>query len=186
MNPLNFITNIIGKIDFNAIISYLASPELQETLFPVKIAFLAISALLLAVFVFLALRTHYLEWLFLQDMVQFVTMRPFGAKKINRQWHKIEGRLETGSESEYKLAVIEADDMLDASLKRMGYAGQTLEEKLGKLTSATLPNIEQLLEAHRLRNNIVHDPDYRLSLDEVRKALDVYSQAFRDLHILSE
>lgn len=186
MNPLSFISNIDFSVVIPRIISYLTSAEIQATLFPVQVAFMAIIAILLGIIIFILLRTHYLQWLFFQDFVQFITMRPFGAKKITRQWNKTLERLETGSESEYKLAVIEADDILDASLKRMGYAGQTLEEKLGKLSSATLPNIQQLYEIHHLRNNIVHDPDYRLALEEAKKALDVYNQAFRDLQILAE
>lgn len=173
-------------IDFNAIFSFITSAEIQEMLTSFKLAFFIISAVILGLIVFTLLRSHYLQWLFIQDVVQFFTMRPFGAKKITKQWNEILEYLEAGSESEYKLAVIEADDMLDASLKRLGYAGQTLEEKLGKLTSATLSNIQQLYEIHRLRNNIVHDPDYRLTLEEAKKTLDVYSQAFQDLQILAE
>lgn len=181
---IDFIKNI--NIDFGDIFSYLISAGLQDMLLPAKIAFMAISTILVGLLIFLMSKTHYWEWLFIQDFVQFVTMRPFGAKRINRQWGKVTERLDKGSEPEYKLAIIEADDLLDSSLKRMGYAGQTLEERLGKLTSATLPNIEQIYETHRLRNNIVHDPDYRLVLEEAKKALDVYSQAFKDLQILGE
>lgn len=172
-------------IDFNTIISFLTSFEIQEKLFSVKIAFLAIALLFLAFIIFVLLRTHWLQWLFMQDFAEFLSFRPFGAKKITRVWNKILRRLETAVESEYKLAVIEADDMLNAALKRMGYAGQTLEERLGKLTLATLPNIEQVYQAHKTRNNIVHDPDYRLSSDEARKTLGIYEQAFRDLQILT-
>ncbi|MBI2626534.1 MAG: hypothetical protein HYW69_03000 [Candidatus Nealsonbacteria bacterium] len=166
------------------IIIYFFSTEFQERLLFLKIAFLAVSGILLAIIVFLTLRTSYLKLLFLQDAVQFLTMRPFGAKRISKQWNKVLDRLAAGSEADYKLAIIEANDILDASLKRLGYDGAALEEKLGKLTSATLPNIKQLYEVHQLRNNIVHDPDYVLSLDETKKALDVFTQAFRDLQML--
>ncbi|MBI2450602.1 MAG: hypothetical protein HYV47_03665 [Candidatus Nealsonbacteria bacterium] len=188
MNPFKFISNI--NIDFNEIILrlilYLTSNELQDKLLVLKIVFLAIIAALLGLIIFTISRTHYLQWWFIQDVSQFLTRRPYGAKKINRQWNKILERLETGIESDYKLAIIEANDMLDASLKRLGFDGQTLEDKLKNLTSATLPNILQLFEIYRLRNNIVHDPDYRLALNEAKAALDVYAQAFRDLQILGE
>jgi len=182
---VNFINNL-NNIDFNKIIFYLTSSEIQETLFPVKVVFSAIFVILMGIIVFIMSRTNYLKWLFVQDLTQFITMRPFGAKRITGQWNKVLGRLEAGAEAEYKLAVIEADDLMDASLKKMGYDGQTLEEKLGKLTSVTLPNIQQLLEVHRLRNNIVHDPDYRLTLEEAKKAMDVYNKAFQDLQILEK
>jgi hypothetical protein len=182
---MDFLNIDFFNIDINAIISFLTSAEIQEKLFPVKVAFLAISGLFLGVIIFVLLTSHYLQWLFFQDFWEFLTRRPFGAKRITRRWKKILRRLETETESEYKLAVIEADNILDSSLKRMGYAGQNLEERLAKLTSATLPNIEQIHQAHQTRNNIVHDPDYRLSLDEAKKTLDTYDQAFRALQILT-
>lgn len=173
------------NIDFNSIISFLTSVEIQEKLFPVKVAFLAVSGIFIAIIIFIFLTSHYLQWLFMQDFWEFLTRRPFGAKRITGRWKKILKRLEAETESEYKLAVIEADSMLDSSLKRMGYAGQNLEERLDKLTSATLPNIEEVRGAHRTRNNIVHDPDYRLSLDETKKTIDIYDRAFRALQILT-
>ncbi len=119
----------------------------------------------------------------MHDWAEFLTFRPFGAVKIEKGWLKIKARVDTGLESEYKLAVMEGDIMLDDILKKMGYHGETLGERLNSLTIATLPNIERIKEAHQTRNNIIHDPDYRLSLDETRKVLDVFEQAFRDLEV---
>jgi len=170
--------------DFNNIIAFLTSPEVQTELFPVKIAFLVVGGGFIAIIIFILLRSQYLKWLFLEDLVGFFTYRPYGAKRITRTWRKTLRKLEIGTESDYKLAVIEADDMLESSLKRMGHAGQNLEECLSKLTPATLPNIDQIYEAHQTRNNIVRNPDFRLSLNEARKLLEVYEQAFRDLQIL--
>lgn len=172
-------------MDINNIISYITSFEIQAKLLPVKIAFLTVALFFLMMIVFTLLRTQLLQLLFFQDFVEFFTYRPFGAKRMTKAWNKILRRLDAAVESEYKLSVIEADDMLDGSLKRMGYEGQTLEERLQKLTSATLSNIEQVYEAHKIRNNIVHDPDYRLSLDEAKKTLEIYGQAFQDLQILT-
>lgn len=171
-----------GDID---VISFLTSSEIQDKLLPTKLAFLAVAAFFLGIIVFVLLRTHYLQWLFIQDLVQFFTVRTYGSKKINRQWQSVLRRLDSGLESEYKLAVIEADRILENSLKIMGYAGANLEERLGKLTSVTLPNIEEVYRAHKIRNNILHDPDYKLELAEAKKVLDVYDEAFRALQILS-
>jgi hypothetical protein len=172
-------------MDFNTIISFLTSPEIQERLLPTKIAFLALSAFFLGIIIFVLLRTHYLQWLFIQDFVEFFTVRTYGTKKITKQWQGVLKRLDSGLESEYKLAVIEADRMLDSALKKMGYLGANLEERLAKLTSITLPNIEDVYQAHQARNNILHDPDYKLELAEAKKIINVYDEAFRSLQILS-
>jgi hypothetical protein len=38
--------------------------------------------------------------------------------------------------------------------------------------------------AHGLNESIAHDPDYRLSFEEAKKALDIYEKFFIDLEIL--
>ncbi len=160
---------------------FISSPTFTGWLLALKVAFIVFSLFLLGVIIFSLLKCSWLKFILLFDIFEFFTWRPFGVRKIVRVWNKITVRLDTGLESEYKLAVIEADSMLDDILKRMGYAGETLKERLNNLTSATLPNIEEIKATHQVRNNIVHDPDYRLSLDDARAALTVFEQALKDL-----
>ncbi|MEK7503485.1 MAG: hypothetical protein AAB577_00695 [Patescibacteria group bacterium] len=173
------------NINLEDIISFLTSPEIQQRLLWFQFGFLLLSLILLIAIVILMLKTHYYQWLFVQDFWEFFTFRPFGAKRITKIWNKITNRLSTGAESELKMAIIEADDLLDTSLKRMGFLGTTLEEKLGKLTSATVDNLDEIYEAHKVRNNIVHNPDFRLNQEEAKAALDAYQKAFSSLQILT-
>ena len=152
-----------------------------KIIFFFKTISLVISLFFVVAIIFFILRTTWLRRLIIWDLQEILTFRPHGLKKIAKQWARITNRLETGLEGEYKLAVIEADSMLDDILKRMGYGGETLGDRLKLLTSATLPNIDQVWEVHKIRNNIVHDPDYRLPLDQAKKVLAIYEQAFRDL-----
>jgi len=163
------------------LIQYIISPTFEGWISIIRIVFMIFSGVILISLILLLLATSWLKRLILEDAAEFLTYRPFGVRKIEKQWNKIMTRLETGIESEFKLAVIEADSMLDDILRRMGFAGETLGERLEKLTAATLPNIEQIKEAHKIRNNIIHDPDYRLPLDEARRVMGIYEQAFRDL-----
>ncbi len=174
------------KIDVDTIISFLTSQEVQQNLFGVKLGFLIFSGLLVLGIIILALfKTHYLQWRFFQDSFEFLTFRQFGARRMEGKWRKVLKRLETGLESEYKIAIVEADNMLNNSLNRMGYMGKTLGERLEKLASATMPNIDEVYQAHKLRNTIVRDPDYRLSQDDAKRTIDVYKKAFIDLQILT-
>lgn len=173
------------EMEFNKIISLLTSAEIQQELFLIKIVFFAVAGFFIGMIVFVLMKTHFLEWLFFQSAGEFLTFRAFGAKLINRRWQKIKRRLETGSESDCKLAVIEADNMLDSSLRRMGFYGQSLEEKLDKLSPATLPNLEDIHQVHQLRNSIVHNPDQPLSVEDAKRAIESYEKAFTDLQILT-
>lgn len=163
------------------IISWLISPTFSGWLLILKILFIVAALILFGFIIFALAKTAWLKRLWIWDLVEFFSFRPYGVRKVVKAWAKITSRLETGLESEYKLAVIEADSILNDILKRMGFGGETLGERLERLTTATLPNLKQIWEAHKIRNNIVHDPDYRLALDEARRVLDIYEQALRDL-----
>jgi len=163
------------------LISFLVSPVWSDWLIIVRLIFIIISLFLVGLIVFTLSKTSWLKYIFFQDATEVLTYRPFGVKKIEKDWRKIVSRLDAGLEPEYKLAVIEADNMMNETLKRMGYGGSSLGERLEKLTAATLPNVDEVKEAHKVRDNIVHDPNYKLSLEEAKKTLGVFEKALRDL-----
>jgi hypothetical protein len=163
---------------------YFNSPTLQTIISIVRIVFIVISAFLLGFIIFALIESTWLKRLIIWDMQEFVTYRPFGVKKLYKQWQKIKYKLNTGMESDYKMAIIEADSMLDDVLKKMGFTGETLSERLEKVTEATITNLSDVLDIHKIRNNIVHDPDYKLTLDEAKRAMEVYEKAMTDLQAL--
>ncbi len=149
-----------------------------------KILFLIISLFFLFGIIYFLLKTGWLKRLFLQDLVEFLGFKPYAIRKVSQTWAKIIKRLEKVSESETKLAIIEADDLLNEILERMGYPGETLGEKLKQLSEVILANLDEVQEAHKIRSNIVHDPTYRLSLGEARKVLEIYEKALLNLEAL--
>ncbi len=166
------------------ILNLITLPSFQGHLLTIKIFFISFSSLLLVLIIILFARTNFLPNLVWEDIFEFFTYRSVGARKILKQWTKTKGRLETGLESEYKLAVIEADSTLDEVLKKMGYLGETLGERLEKINVAVLPSIEEVRDTHKIRNNIVHDPDYRINSDEAKKSISIYEKALTDLGAL--
>ena len=103
------------------LISFISSPSFEGWLLVLKIAFIVFSFLLLVGTIYFLFKCSWLKFILLFDTFEFFTWRPFGVRKIVKVWNRITARLDTGLESEYKLAVIEADSMLDDILKRMGF-----------------------------------------------------------------
>lgn len=168
-------------IKINDIISFIFNPAFTGWLLFLKILLIILSLILSGFIIFVLIKTSWLKRMLIWDIVEFFSFRPYGIRKVEKDWAKITARLETDLESEWKLATIEADSILNDILMKMGFAGETLGERLDRLTIATLPNLQQIREAHKIRNNIVHDPDYRVSLDEAKMAVGIYEQALRDL-----
>jgi len=156
----------------------LTSSRVQNLLFPFKLLFALFS---LAGAVFLIFVHHNTRWLRarpLRDLFEFYSLKPYEEKEFEQNWKKIKKRLERKWESESKLAIIEADRILDNLLKQMGYRGETLGERLKQLKPDLLPNIEEVWVAHKIRNDIIHDPNYRLSHQEAERAVEIYEKAF--------
>ncbi len=167
----------------NKLISFITSPEIAEIIAISKIIFIILSLLFIIGIIFLLLKNSWLKFRFLEDFTEFFIYRPFGVKKTFKQWLKITKRLETGREADYKLALIEVDSLLDEILNKIGYKGESLGEKLKQLDPNTLPNLEQVWQAHKVRNNVVHDPDYSLTLEKAKNVMEIYEQALRDLEM---
>jgi hypothetical protein len=165
------------------IMSFFVSPPAEGWFLIVRTSFIVFSLVLIGFIIFLFIKSTWFSFRYLYYITEFLTFKPFGAKKIEKDWRKIKIRLETGLESEYKLAVIETDNMLDEMLTRMRFEGDGLGGKLEKMTTATLANLEEVKQAHKVRNNIIHDPNYKISLEEAKKVLDVYEKAFKNLDV---
>ena len=163
------------------IIPFILNPEFEGILLYIKTIFIIISLLFVGGIISLLIANTWLKRFIWEDLIETFTARPYGVKKTFKQWAKIQKRLETGKDDEYKLALIEADSLLDDILTRMGYAGDSMGDRLKQIDSTILPNIDQVWEAHKIRNNIVHDPDYKVTSELVKRAMEIYKKAFQDL-----
>jgi len=171
-------------MNINEIFQWITHPHFPGIL-ALKIFFLLISGVLFIIVIIDLIKTKWFKYFALWDMKEFFTSRPyFGMKKWVRHWEKIKERLDSGLESDAKLSLLEADSMLNDVLKNMGYEGNNLTERLEKLTTGILPNLDEVLEAHKIRNNVVHDPSYKIEINEIKKILDIYEKAFVSLDVL--
>lgn len=152
--------------------------------FFLKIFFVILSLGLFGFIVYFLLKTQWLKRFFLTDFFEFFSFKPYELRALTKKWVQIEKRLKKARESELKLAVIEADDLLNEVLERMGYREKTLDEKLKLLDKNLLSNLNQIQQVHQIRTHIAHDPTYQLTLESAKKILEVYKKALLDLQVL--
>jgi hypothetical protein len=103
---------------------------------------------------------------------------------VNKEWESIIKRLAIKDEANYKLAVIEADKLLDTVLKKLTIPGATMGERLKAIPVSQLPSIDNVWQAHRLRNHLVHTTEFVLTEIKAKQAIDMYKQAFDELKVL--
>ena len=169
------------SIDTNAFISIITSPQIQHILLPMKIGFISFTALFLGIIIYYLSKTDLMQEVILRDFTRFFFGQAYGMKKFARQWLKVKERVEKGTPSEWKISIMEADDMLDDLLFQMGLGGKTIDDRLKNVQIGIISNLEMVLKAHKVRNNVVHDPDYQLSREEAKTALDIYEKTFHEL-----
>jgi len=101
-----------------------------------------------------------------------------------KAWKQIKKRFDIGDDSNLKLAIIEADKILDELLKISGYQGETMADRLKQLTTAQLSNINEIWGVHKLRNSIVHEPNFQISRGEAWNAIEIYKKAFKEFGLI--
>ncbi|MCX6760655.1 MAG: hypothetical protein NTZ84_00905 [Candidatus Nealsonbacteria bacterium] len=178
------ITNVNIAGTMERIILIIFSPFQDGWIASLRFSFIVISLIIFFYIIYLLNKNTWLKRLCLEDWTEFFTWKAFGIKTAEKSWRKTKDRLLAGREHEYKMAVIEADNILSDILSKMEYGAGSDIETLNSLPIAIFPNIEGVKWAHGLNESISHDPDFRLSLEEARKAMDIYERFFIDAEIL--
>lgn len=102
-------------------------------------------------------------------------------EELAKKWSIIANKSKSLKAGDWKLAIIEADKFLDDLLKRLGYEGESMGDRLKKLDNKKIANLDQIWQAHKIRNDIVHHPEYEPSKSEIDFALETYERALQDL-----
>lgn len=96
---------------------------------------------------------------------------------IQNEWNAIE----TKFKNDPKHAVLEADKLLDFTLKRRGFSG-SMGDKLKK-AGDFFSDINSVWSAHKLRNRIAHEVGFEVTREEATRAHNAFQQALSDLGI---
>lgn len=114
----------------------------------------------------------------------FITLgkrgKPLAVDKYRVRWMSIEHSLVKDQPATYHMAILNADKLVEQALKDRGVPGQTMGERL-KSAKAQFTRLDALWNAHKLRNQVAHEPDVKISYDQARRALAGFKRALKDL-----
>lgn len=97
------------------------------------------------------------------------------------RWNRVLDQAGSSNPESWRLAILEADIMLNELLDVQGYKGETIAEKMKQVDRANFRSIDDAWEAHKIRNRIVHEgTEHQLSAREVRRVIALYENAFRE------
>lgn len=104
--------------------------------------------------------------------------------KEDDAWIKIWNALSSTNPADWKVAILEADNLLDLMVTRMGYRGEGIGEKLKAIEPSDFNTLNDAWEAHKIRNKIAHEGNYDLTFKEAQTAIAHYEKVFREFEFI--
>lgn len=103
----------------------------------------------------------------------------------NNRWGNVQTHLESQNPNDWKLAIIEADVLLERALDKAGYVGLTIGEKLKSSNIRSFATIDDAWQAHRIRNQIAHGgADFVLTQKVANETMVMYERVFREFGVI--
>jgi len=99
----------------------------------------------------------------------------------NVRWYNVLHYLSSPNASDWKLAIIEADSMLEELTVQLEIEGENLGERLKAVDREKFKNLDNAWEAHIVRNRIAHDGSaFELTQHEANRIIVLYENVFRE------
>ncbi|MBI4225170.1 MAG: hypothetical protein HY617_02475 [Candidatus Sungbacteria bacterium] len=176
---LRFVPNLYGQF-----LGWLQSWHLGAFPLLLMILFILLDALLVGFIAFTIRRYSELVSSKPHTAAPVAPVNP--AAEIQLSWKNIERLIESQSQSDWNMAILQADALLDNTLKNVGYAGATMADRLKVADPNQLPSLDRVWSSHRLRNAIAHDPTDQHNRETIISAVNSYRAAFRDLGFITD
>jgi len=165
---------------YDQIYNFLNTANFDAIVLILKITSLLVSTFLMWLIIVLVKRSDATWWL---RERAFASEFAYG-KSTNEQWDAIIKRLKKGDEANLKMAVIEADNLMDNILKRMGLPGADMAERLKQIKPEEVASVNKIWATHDIRNKIVHQSNFHLTQEEAEKAVGNIEEVLRELEYL--
>jgi len=99
----------------------------------------------------------------------------------NPRWKQVLAHIGSDNPSDWRLAILEADIVLEETLDRAGYVGETLGDKLKNAENRPFNSLNAAWEAHKIRNAIAHQGQgFELNQREAARVVGLFEGVFRE------
>lgn len=117
--------------------------------------------------------------------IEVAALSGVGTTRENARWEKVRLLADAPNEADWRLAILEADAMLDDMLDAAGYRGDGVGEKLKSVEPADFATLSMAWEAHKIRNRIAHEgTQFVLTRRDAKQAIDYFEYVFKEFHFI--
>lgn len=105
--------------------------------------------------------------------------------KQGEKWEKVMAHVHSENPAEWRLAIIEADVILESLLTDLGYEGEGIGERLKAVDPTDMLTLDKAWEAHKVRNRIAHSgQDFELTERETKRVIKLFEEVFSEFGII--
>lgn len=116
----------------------------------------------------------------------FVFNKDTKISPMKKRWQNASELFQAPDPNAWRIAILDADAMLEELITSMGFVGDTFGEKLKQMSDARVPWIDAAWEVHLLRNKLAHEGSrYPLTDREAYRAFKIYENIFFDTGFLA-
>ncbi len=152
--------------------------------FGLKLFLTIVIILLLAVIFYTLLGIHDLNKKEEHDLKKTIKTDPEPMIK-NPRWEVVQNHINSNNPSDWRLAIIEADLILDDMVARMGYKGENLGDRLKNVERSDFLTLQNAWDAHKVRNQIAHQgSDFKLERKDAENTIAEYETVFREFKFI--
>lgn len=101
-------------------------------------------------------------------------------KKYQDRWNVVEKLLNEGSISDYKIAVIETEKILQLALNDRKFPGKNISQQI-KNAKIIIKNPEKLEYSRAMRQRIITEANFDISSEDIKEIETGYYQAIADI-----
>jgi hypothetical protein len=99
----------------------------------------------------------------------------------NPQWERVVALFHSEQSSDWRVAIIEADTMLEDLVTQLGYTGESLGEKMKGIDPGNFPYLRDAWDAHIVRNKIAHEGiNFMIDTFEKNRVFRLYEKVFSE------
>jgi len=103
----------------------------------------------------------------------------------NPRWQLVEDLVQSNSDADWRVAIIEADVLLEEALELSGFNGASIGEMLTNAGPGSFSTYKIAWDAHKIRNDIAHEgSNYIFGKEDAIKTINMYKSVLEEFGVV--